>query len=256
MLESVHTKLALLAFALSVSHARAQPIEQPRLEFDIASIKPSNSNMGGQRFRNTPGALEVINMQPSVMIWNAYNLSLEGQLTGVPSWADNDIFDIEAKAEEDPSLGPAEAKARNVLRLQSLLMSRFQLRAHWETRTMQGSVLSVAKGGSKLKPSATGTDYRTRQGSGDLLCQRCSLPIFVHFLSNYLKVPVRDDSGIDGLFDINISFAPIETFDGDPKSERPALATVLQDRLGLKLESKKITIQVLVVDHIERPTSN
>lgn len=251
----LRNSILVLSFALTAFYVRAQQ-EHPHLEFEVASVKPSGTAIQGQRFRITHGALEVINMEPSVMIWNAYGLKFEGQISGVPRWADNEIFDIQAKSEEGPDVGAADVRKRTLLRLQSLPISRFALRTHWETRTMQGSVLSVGKGGSKLTPSAAETAFRTRQGAGELLCQHCAMVHLVGFLANYLKKPVQNDTGLEGEYDTNIEFAPLYLSTGDPRNERPTLSTVLRDRLGLKLESKKITLPVLVVDHIERPTAN
>jgi hypothetical protein len=78
---------------------------QSTLEFEVASVKPVKDNdCGGQKFRNTPGSLEVLNMDPTTMIRNAYQLVMEGQISGFPAWADHNCFDIEAKADEDPAI--------------------------------------------------------------------------------------------------------------------------------------------------------
>jgi uncharacterized protein (TIGR03435 family) len=224
-------------------------------EFDVASVKPVKDCGSFQRFRNTPGALEVLNMQPSVLIMNAYRLVMEGQLTGEPRWADQECFDIQAKAVESPTIELAEARDRNLLRLQSLLASRFQLRTHWQTSMQPAYLLLAAKGSPKLKPSEPGTSHATRQGRGTLLCASCSLSTLAVFLSNFLKRPVQDETGIQGLYDLNLAFEPL---DAPPSQETglPSLAAALHDQLGLKLQSRRIAVQSLIVDHIEHPSPN
>ncbi len=229
---------------------------QTKLEFDVASIRPvKDKDCGGQRFRNTPGSLEVLNMQPTVMIENAYRLIMEGQLTGYPAWTAHDCFDIEAKAEEDPAMELGEARARNLLRLQSLLASRFQLRNHWESRMQRGYALAVGKKGSRLKPSEPGSTHQTRQGGGSLLCTRCSVTTLAQFLSNFVQRPVQDETGLQGLYDFNFAFEPLNA-DASSDGGLPSLFTVLRDQLGLKFEPGIIQVQTLVVDHIEIPGSN
>ena len=194
-------------------------------------------------------------MEPTVLIENAYRLLMEGQLIGFPSWADRDCFDIEAKADEDPAVELVQARERNLLRLQSLLVSRFQLRSHWERRMRRGYVLVVGKKGTRLKQPEQGSVHQTRQGRGTLVCTNCSISNLEVFLSNFLKQPVQDETRIQGLYDFNFAFEPL---DADPSSDSglPSLFTALEDQFGLKLESRTISVETFVVDHLERPSSN
>lgn len=234
----------------------APGLRQSAFEFDVASIKPvKESDSGGQRFRNTPGSLEVLNMEPTTMIRNAYRLAMEGQLTGFPAWADHDCFNIEAKAEEDPATELGAARARNLLRLQSLLATRFQLRTHWERRKLSGYVLAAGRHGPKMKLSEPGSAHRTQQGRGKLLCERCSMAALASFLSNFLERPVQDDTGIQGEYDFNFAFEPLNATASSDEG-LPSLFSVLKDQLGLDLKPKDLAVQTLVVDHIERPSSN
>jgi len=225
------------------------------LQFDVASVKPVKDCGNFQRFRNTPGALEVRNMQAAVLIMNAYRLVMEGQLTGEPRWADEECFDVQAKADEDAAIELAGARDRNLLRLQSLLTTRFQLKAHWQTRLQRAYVLLVDKSSPKLKPSPPGTVHATRQGRGTLSCIGCSVSTLTFFLSNFLKRPVQDDTGIQGFYDINLAFEPLNN-PPSPETGLPSLAAVLHDQLGLKLEPRKLPIKILIVDHIEHPSPN
>jgi len=248
-----HSRVAFfLLLFLALLPAPSQT--QPPLEFDVASIKPAK-DFPGQRVRNNPGSLEISNMEPTTMIRNAYRLVMEGQLTGFPSWADKDCFDIEATADEDPAIDLAEARQRNLLRLQSLLVSRFQLRTHWEDKMQHGYVLAIGKKGWRLKPLQPGSKHSTSQGRGRLVCRSCTISTLAGFLSNIVQKPVQDDTGIQGLYDLNLAFEPP---DADPSvgTGLPSLFTTLSEQLGLKLEPRNILVRTLVIDHIERPSSN
>ena len=194
-------------------------------------------------------------MQAAVLIMNAYRLVMEGQLSGEPRWADDECFDVEAKADENPAIELAEARDRNLLRLQSLLAGRFQLKTHWQTRVQPAYVLLVHKSSPNLKASPPGTAHATRQGRGTLSCASCSLSTLAMFLSNFLKRPVQDETGIQGLYDIKLAFEPLD----NPPSQAtglPSLSSALQEQLGLKLESRRLPVKDLIVDHIEHPSPN
>ena len=194
-------------------------------------------------------------MEPTTLIGNAYRLVMEGQLAGFPAWADREFFDIEAKADEDPTLDLTVARERNLLRLQSLLASRFQLRSHWESKVQHGYALAIGKKGPKLKRSDPGSVHQTRQGQGTLFCTGCSIANLEFFLSNFVKRPVQDETGIQGIYDFNFAFEPFD-YVSSSDSGLPSLFTVLEDQLGLKLEPRNIVVQTLIVDHLEHPSSN
>jgi uncharacterized protein (TIGR03435 family) len=249
--------LPLLAILLPIP---ATP--QSTLTFDVASIKPvKDSDFPGQRFRNTPGSLEILNMEPTTIIENAYRLTMPGQLAGFPPWADHDCYNIEARVDtQDPTIELKQARDQNLLRLQSLLADRFQLKTHWENRPQHAYVLAVVedkKKSSRLNPSSSSTAHFTRQGQGTLLCQSCSMSTLAVFLSSFLQKPVEDQTGIQGLYDFNLKFEPPDSSAlSTDDTSLPSLFTLLKDQLGLKLKPKNILVQTLIVDHIEHPRPN
>jgi len=224
------------------------------LEFDVASIKPAR-DYPGQILDSTPGRLRLVNMEPTTMIRNAYHLAWDASLTGFPAWADKDSFDVEAKADEDPSIKLPEARERNMLRLQALLVDRFNLKFHWETRPQRGYALSIGKKGPTLTPANPAITKRTSVGRGMLRCQSCPVSSLASFLSNFLKRPVEDQTQIQGTYDFNLKFEPLDT-DSAADTQLPSLFTVLKDQLGLKLEPKTIAVQTMVIDHIDHPAPN
>lgn len=211
-------------------------------------------------------------------------------IEGGPAWVESDLYTINAEAGgapgEDMMLGPM---------MQALLEDRFHLKIHRETREIPVYVLTVAKGGPKLRPFVEGTctehvpgaarpgpDEKPWCGTGGMRTVRngpnvtwdevgASFLNFSVFLGIVLDRPVIDKTGITGTFDFHLAFAPDETTAGvaspfapessssavppDP-ARGPSIFTAFQEQLGLKLEAGKGRNEVLVIDHIERPSEN
>lgn len=168
-----------------------------------------------------------------------------GSRTG-PPWLDSDFYDIEAKPEEGIKLSPDELKPR----LQSLLTERFHLAAHFETKTVRGYALVVAKSGPKLQPTKGDhfPGWRIDTSSGHLEGLNWSMPFLADMLQRATKIPVADQTGITGNYDIKLRFAP----ELDQDSTLPSLFTALRETLGLELKAQQVPMQVLVIDHIDR----
>jgi uncharacterized protein (TIGR03435 family) len=202
------------------------------------------------------------------------------QIYGGPDWMNSAGYDIEAKGEGNPS------RSQVWLMLQSLLEERFQLRVHREMKTMPVYTLAPAKAGLRLMKPKEGScidpgAMEPALGSGLLPCGDASVAFesakglfilggqvtiaeLVRELSNILQRPIIDKTGFAGKFDVNLRFAYEEDvtvgiakpptsaeFDGDS-----SLIGALQRELGLKLESAKGPVEVLVVDRAERPSAN
>jgi bla regulator protein blaR1 len=178
------------------------------------------------------------------------------------------------------------------LRVQSLLEDRFQLKLHRETREMPVYELTVSKGGSKLKLSEDQNPFRPpersappppppqrgapmrpgsmRMGRGDLEAVGVSIPIFVNALSGQLGRTVIDRTGLKGLYDLKLQWildfgpgagplggalpAGVQPPTADPAG--PSIFTAVQEQLGLRLESTKGPVEVILVDSVEKPTEN
>jgi len=160
--------------------------------------------------------------------------------------------------------------------LQSLLEDRFQLKIRREIREVPVYVLTVAKSGPKLKSSqegscptpnpaggsCPGSVWAERKGTSVVVDQQDTPDGFSRMLSQRLGRPVIDKTGIKGMFDFHLEFAPDETTGGtappdvatDPSG--PSIFTAVQEQLGLKLESAKGPGEVLVIDRVERPSEN
>jgi uncharacterized protein (TIGR03435 family) len=239
-----------------------------KMSFEVASVKRDTS---GQSVRpNFPlsadddyhptGGLLSADFPVRVYITFAYRLTLaQNQLflaAQLPKWADQDRFDIQARAAADTN--PTKDQMR--LMMQSLLADRFKLAVHWEKKEMPVYTLSVAPRGFKLKAS----DPKNDPAPGSVGCpaddRACammyvgSIPVadFAGDLGAMVGRPVIDKTGLTGTYYMNLKWAG----DISPDSSLPSLPAALRDQFGLELKSEKASVDVLVIDHVEEPTPN
>ena|SRR6185437_2972768 len=250
-------RLPIVFFALTVFAQTLKP------KFEVASVK-LNTNNGPVTItpRRSGEHVTMHNVQLGTAFLYAYGLSfwqMEGNLRLPDGW---NWYDIEAEAPASTS----DADLR--LMFQSLLEERFQLRVHRETREIKGWNLVIAKGGSKLKAanpdSVIGTEGRPigdgtsliggfrdglhLEGKGATADQLAST------ISGRLSGPVRNMTGLIGKYDYNVAFARDD--DSADVTSAPRFDDALQSELGLRLEPTKESTEVVVVDHIEKPTAN
>jgi uncharacterized protein (TIGR03435 family) len=235
-----------LAIPLAVSAQRQEALPV----FDVASVKQHpESNLLGAMMRELPGSLQYRRVNLMAVIQRAYGVEAQ-QIVALP-WMYIEAYDVEAKLPPDTPIPRLE------LMLQNLLAERFHLQVHREKKELAAYNLVVAKDGLKMHPSEAGRlGYRPfRDGSGRHLRGKITLPVLANNLSGVLGHPVVDQTGIDGLYDIDLNYAD-DARDQEP-SNYPGIARALQEQLGLKLESKKALFDMIIVDHAEKvPTEN
>ena len=177
----------------------------------------------------------------------------DSQIDG-PGWLDDTTFDIDAKLPEGASREDVPVMLR------TLLQERFHLMAHIESRETSALVLTVAPGGTKLKPPADDWDYGWQQDkTGIHLRQRTNMKDLASYLSTQLDRPVVDETRLDGVFAVKLDFAPNSLLiRSESRADlAPALPDALLQQLGLKLESTKRQIETLFIAQIEKvPTAN
>jgi len=264
------------------------------LSFEVATVKPNNSGENNIRFGLQPGGRFLATNAPArQMIIFAYQLQ-NFQLVDAPAWTQNERFDIQAKAEEGTATGvPATPGTIGPMQrmMQSLLADRFKLAVHWETREMPIYALVVAKPGQlgpQLKASTTdcaAVFAAARRGGGppvppqpgvrpqcgmfggrgSIMAGAFPMSQLAQTLSQQVQRIVVDKTGLTGTYDFEMTYTP-EAGGGlglppgaDPGAaaapqDGPSIFTALQEQLGLKLESQRGPVQVLVVDRMERPT--
>ena len=228
-------------------------------EFEVASIKPNKSASGGVSIHHSDGLWRATNISVKTLLQNAYDV-LPEQVQGAPTWIESERFDIEAKFEVNPGGDKGNVNAQ---RLQALLASRFQLRVHRQTKEWQAYALVVAKNGHKLTPAKEERDSM-RSTNGHMEFKGVDLENLARNLAGRLGRPVSNQTGIDGKFDFVLDFEPEGQARPPDKdnpapgadSRKPSLFTAVQDQLGLKLESRKAPVEMLVIDRVDRPTDN
>jgi uncharacterized protein (TIGR03435 family) len=239
--------LALMAVLPVLAQSQTVPT------FDVASVKPTQHGRNAEGWSRSsvdipsPDRLVAENSSLDELIRFAYDLK-DYQVAG-PVWLNDDYecFDIVAKAAHGYS------KTQMRMMLQTLLKQRFKLAEHRENRVLPIYELVVGKNGPKLKAADPAGRKGTSSGGGKLTATKVTMADFAYELSRQLNRPVIDKTGISGAFDITLHYSR----DEDSAPADPPLSTAIQETLGLKLESTKGPIEVIVVDHIEKsPTEN
>jgi uncharacterized protein (TIGR03435 family) len=239
----IKTACRALLLAATLLHAAS---------FEVASIKPASpdeAGYSGADGRN--GVLKIWNVSLKRCIGYAYKIP-EDQVLGGPKWIDELSYDILAKA--DHPAGDAELWTM----LPSLLADRFKLQFHRETRAVSGYTLTVAKGGIKATPADPTRHSFGNGGRGFIDSGASALSVLTIRLSALLGRPVIDMTGDNRKFDFHLRWTPDDAQTGADSAapDRPSLFTALQEQLGLKLESGKVSADVVIVDHAELPTEN
>ena len=184
------------------------------------------------------------------LIMSAWHLNRD-QLIGGPGWLETAGWDIDARFPAGTS--PAQAPQM----IQAMLADRFRLVTHRETRTLPVYALTVAKGGVKLHQG----DGRGGMSAGPRLIRygAGTMAELASQLSSYLGRHVIDRTEMTGQYAISLSFAPVDLgapVDDAALDSGPSIFQALQEQAGLKLESIKGQVEVLVIDHAEKPTPN
>jgi uncharacterized protein (TIGR03435 family) len=255
-----------------------------RLRFEVASVKPSAkqgmiTRMAGGPGTSDPGRFRATNAELSMLVMRAYGIQ-DDQLKG-PARMETTQFDVVANV---PS-GTTAEQFRKML--QNLLAERFRLQVHHETRVLPVYELTVAKNGPKLKPAAEGigTDDFV-PGSGPRPTDRNDFPILppgrpnvacrrgpdggrctfrmltMTMLVQRLSLPtfvdrrVVDKTGLAGRYDFTLHYSRMSGPQPGPDDNAPSIEEAIQEQLGLKLAPSKVSIGVLVIDHVEAPTEN
>jgi len=240
------TTLSLVIFA--GFHCLAQPPA-----FEAASVKLSTEEtmrIPGRRIQTSPGSLVTHGLTLRGCIMWAYNMP--AQIAG-PDWLNDVHLDIVAKAATpagDPQL---------YLMLRTLLTDRMGVKAHVEKREMPVYALTVAKGGPKFSESTTEGPMVAGQDKGAQIIQRVSMGELAAELGRGMfDRPIVDATGLKARYDIRLDMAAVAaTNQADRMDAAAAMMTALQEQMGLKLEARKDSIDVLVIDHAEKtPTEN
>jgi len=274
--------VAVLIVALVASRAEGQTSSELPA-FEVISIKPRVPDAPPGNIPNAPDRFVRPNVTVSGLIEYAYDMRAF-QIIGGPAWVRSDRYEVSAKAET------AVSQAQMRLMVQRLLAERFGLQVRRETREMDTYALVTARRdgqlGEKMKPSERDCapiidagNVKPRQGDGPPPCgwfvalingfarlrlTGIRMPRFAGVLEPMTTRKIVDRTNLTGTYDIEMDFLPdpgllglsIPNSNALQQSDIPPLTTAIQDQLGLKLESERAPVDVIVVDGVRPPTAN
>ena len=236
--------------------------------FEVSTIKPNNSGVMGLQALTFRGRNFITdNSSLADLIMFAYSVQMK-QIIGAPDWIEKDRYDISATPDQEGT--PTADQVRVMIR--KLLADRFQLKFHHDKRELSAFVLTVAKEGSKLKPGQPngnlhGIGIQAAPTGALMFANNAPIPAFTNFLQSIVfDRPVVDQTGLTGKYDITVTFTPDDSlFNGQPigvpkpadgVEPAPGLFDAIQQQLGLKLTAEKTQVDVLAIDHVEKPSAN
>lgn len=261
----------------SVKPARGQllhPSGSRLPSFEVATIKPDNDPQSKTNFQIYSDRFVAQHFSLSDLIEFAYHSKTVDQLVGGPSWKNSDFFNVEARvgdAEIAALKGASAEELMNQYRLmtQSLLADRFQLGVSFETEPLPVYALVVSGEGHKMKEVAENSTTAGRPfpmvrqtAPNKFTATDCTMIRLVDWLSHFDELGNRlvvDETRLKGRYDFvlsGVTMGPAGVNASAPEEATTSIFTALREQLGLKLESRKAPVEVLVIDHIERPSPN
>lgn len=230
-------------------------------EFEVASIKLAPANgPHGVWTNGSRNHIQMLGLNVKELISFAYDV--EGYKVSAQGISAAEAYDVNAKIPDDVANLSDDARwARLHLLTQAMLADRFKVVLHHATTEMSVYVLSAAKTGSKIHETGPSRNENVRldRREGHLSAKDMPMSQLVAVLRGELRKPVLDQTGIKGIFDITLDWAPetpARSGAADPTDTRPSLFTAVQEQLGLRLEAIKSPVDVLVIDHAEKPSEN
>jgi uncharacterized protein (TIGR03435 family) len=224
-------------------------------EFDVAEIKLDRSANPMSADYGQAGHLHLTGFPHRPLMaaaWQVKPYAIEGG----PAWLDSDRFDVAANAPQGTS--PKDVQ----LMLRNLLIERFRLVAHNGEKVMAAYALVVGKGGPKLQETTAGSSDpmgcagQREQGMAHRTCKNTSMAVFADSLPgmspHYIDLPVVNLTGLDGRYDFKLSWQPQQLQGKGGDLPGPTIFDAVRDQFGLKLESRRLPVQTIVIDKIER----
>ncbi|MFZ0819194.1 MAG: TIGR03435 family protein [Candidatus Acidiferrales bacterium] len=283
--------VALIGLMLpSTMRSRAQSQGQtsaaagPKYEYEVASIKPYKPDPSGHVMsgmsRPAHGLLYT-NFTLEALLRDAFGVQ-DNQISGLPAWARSEGYVIDARMDASTADALKKLSESDLYRarqqmLQALLADRFGLAVHRESRELPVYSLVIAKGGFKLNPTppekvsqgGSGGSVgwsQSGRGGGKITGQAIPIVALTESLTQILGRTVLDKTGLRDFYDVTLQWAisdsgqaPVVDSGGGAPSSEPAGPTIfiaIQEQLGLKLESGKGPVEIIVIDHVEKPSGN
>jgi uncharacterized protein (TIGR03435 family) len=239
----------LAALSLAAPGGYGQVVPRPQPEFEVASVKlhPPGEGPTNVSVTTDPTRVTYLNVTVRSLLRQAYGLKIYP--LSVPGDAlSTDRYDVIAKRP------PETSKEQTMLMLQALLKERFKLAVHLETKELPIYALVRGKNGPRFREAQNdGSAPEIGSGGGHRIkAHHISMRALARTLQDYIGDSVEDRTGLTGLYDLSLDFTPDENLSADGE----CVFGAVQRQLGLKLEMQKGPVDVVVVDHIQRPSEN
>ena len=236
--------------------------------FEVSTIKPNVSDAAGMQVLTFRGRTFITeNSSLADLMMFAYSVQMK-QILGAPDWIEKDRYDINATPDQEGS--PTADQVRIMIR--KLLEDRFQLKFHHDKRELSAFVLAIGKDGPKLKAAQPngnlhGVGIQPAKTGTMLFAYNAPISAFTSFLQSMIfDRPVVDQTALTGRYDLTVTFTPDDSmFNGRPiglpkladgVEPAPGFFQAIQEQLGLKLVAEKTQVDVLAIDHVEKPSAN
>jgi len=257
----LHGSIASMSILLACGASWGQTAETP-LSFEVASVKAiaepgaksefaagyeagMRAALADQGIRVRGQSVYVTDHSLRDLIRLAYEVK-DHQING-PGWMAEQKYDLAA------TMPAATHRAQIPEMLRTLLAQRFQLQLHRELRPMTVYVLQAIRSGAKLTAAPARRAGMGNGRPGRVMAMSASMSRFAELLAKAEDCPVIDMTGIDGLYDFDLNYEP----NGGTAETGPGLATALSEQLGLRLEKRRMPVELLVIDHVEKiPAEN
>jgi uncharacterized protein (TIGR03435 family) len=228
-------RLAITILFAALGFAQTQPV------IEAATVKANRGASLTIDFDRDPTRVWFMNMNARQMVHWAYDVPMF-MVAGGPAWMERDRWNVEMK-NDIPS---TEAQQRALL--QTLFAERFKLRVHWESREIPKLRMVAVKSG-KLRGADSAVERSVRWGHGSMEAHSITIAMLAEYLQNELDMQIEDATGLSGKYDFKLEWARDP---GAADATAPSLFTAIQE-FGLKLESIKGPVRVLVIDSGEKP---
>jgi len=245
-----------------------QTVLAQKVSFEVATIKPSTpgavvrigGSCHGTDSKYYPTEIETpplgrcvyVNITLSDLLSSTFAATdsngIRMEVTGGPSWVNSERWEIQGKAEDPSSTKESDLR----LMLRQLIIERFQLQFHSETRDAQGFALLIAKNGPKFSEDQRDISPAMFFNGKDARFQNSSLADLAMFLSGPVGAPVMDKTGLRRKYAFEFHIPPRQSGDADS----PAIFTALQEQLGLRLDSTKVPVETLIIDKVQKLSDN
>ena len=226
--------------------------------FDVATIKPTDPKNQRSGFHYGDGRRVNCDNETLLDIMQFVYGVHSKQILGAPDWAGNEKWDIDGYPDAP---GVADYKQMQAM-YRKIIAERFGLKMHTEKRSLSIYAIRVGKGGPKLTKSldqnglsdTTGLEWSSQRRV--LRVTATNMEEFATAMESVVDKPVADQTGLTGRWDFLLKWRPETAPDTDDPNALPGLFTAIQEQIGLKLEAAKAPVDVIVIDHVERPSAN